>query len=206
MTESTTASGCCALVPIKARRLCKTRLRRRLSGSARANLAREMLTRVLAAVRASDCVGSVLVVSPERDLLPRDIGVLTDSGHGLNEALELSRDVLRARGFDELLVVAADLPCVSGFELDELVRAGRAGGFALAPDRSGRGTNALYLRVDRPFDFHFGDESRASHLEEARRRGLPARLHRSSGLAFDVDVPSDLAEMPGAPWQTLLRA
>jgi 2-phospho-L-lactate guanylyltransferase len=199
-------AGCCALIAVKRRVLCKTRLGERLEGERRVQLVRAMLARVLAAASASSQVAQVIVLSPERDLVPADVPVLADAGEGLNEALTQARSVLLRLGCSELLVLPADLPGVRPGEIDALVRMGRRGGVALAPDAGGTGTNALYLGTDQPFDFRFGAGSRALHLQEARRRGLLPGVLESAGLAFDVDLPEDLGQLEGDAWHALLQA
>jgi len=197
--------GCCALVPVKERVHCKSRLGPRLDAAHRIELVRAMLRRVLAATMAARTVVQVIVVSPERDLVPADLPVLADTGEGLNEALARGRDVLLKLGCPELLVLPADLPALTAAEVDAFVEAGRRGGFAIAPDAAGTGTNALYLGIDSPFGFRFGPGSRALHEQEAWRCGLAPVVHSSPGLAFDVDLPADLGRLEGEPWQSLLR-
>ena len=186
------ALGCCALIAIKARAQCKTRLERHLSAEQRVALVRRMLTLVIAAAHGAHNVAQVIVLSPERDTVPDEVPVLADSGLGLNQALTQAQRALQAIGCRELLVLPADLPNVTGAEIDRLVRAGRRGGFALAPDLSQRGTNALCLVTSQPFQFRFGSGSRQLHLLEARRLGLVPVAISAPGLAFDIDTPADL--------------
>ncbi len=93
------------------------------------------------------------------------------------------------------MVLPADLPRISGAEIDTLVAPARAGGFAIAPDAAGVGTNALYLNCPTPFRFQFGLDSRRLHVQEAERMGLSPQLVHLPGLALDVDSPADL-ELP----------
>jgi 2-phospho-L-lactate guanylyltransferase len=187
--------GCWALVPVKTRGLCKSRLAGRLGADSRLTLVRSMLERALAALRDAASIDHIAVVSPERDTIPADILVLDDPGGGLNPALEAGRTALLAYGARELVVLPADLPFVTPAEIDALVERGRRGGFALATDAAGTGTNALYVRPPVPFRFQFGPESRFLHMEEAARVGLRAELLRLRGLEFDVDGPADLGEL-----------
>ena len=168
--------GCCALIAIKQRLRCKSRLDQQLSVGERVELVREMLGRVLAAASCAQTIGQVIVVSPERDLVPAAVPVLADTGEGLNIALTQARGALLKLGCREILVLPADLPCVTGPEIDALVRASRRGGFAIAPDAADRGTNALCLASSQPFQFQFGLDSRRLHLEEATRIGLSLSL------------------------------
>jgi len=187
--------SCWALVPVKSRPLSKSRLAGRLAADSRLMLVRSMLERVLAALREARGIDHVAVVSPERDTVPSDILVLPDPGGGLNPALEAGREALLAHGAAELVVLPADLPFVTAEDIDHLVSSGRRGGFALATDGAGTGTNALYLRPPVPFRFQFGPGSRFLHMQEAARNGLQAELLRTGGLEFDVDGPADLGEL-----------
>ncbi len=197
--------GCCALIPVKERLLCKSRLGPGLDAVRRVELVRAMLRRVLAATAAARTVVQTIVVSPERDLVPADVPVLADTGEGLNEALTRARELLLKLGCPEMLVLPADLPTLAAGEIDAFVSAGRRGGFAIAPDAAGTGTNALYLGHEGPFGFRFGPGSRDLHLQEAWRAGLAPEVVSAPGLAFDVDLPADLGRLEGETWQALLH-
>ncbi len=198
--------GCWALVAIKARTDCKSRLAGALAGEARVLLARMMLRRALAALRESRTVEQVAVVTSERDMIPADVLVLPDPGGGLNAALDSARRSLIGKGASELLVLHADLPLVTPADIDWLVESGRSTGFALATDAAGIGTNALYLAPPAQFVFRFGADSRFRHLEEAARLKFKTQVLRSSGLEFDLDGPADLDRLLSlnqAPYDSL---
>ncbi len=165
-----------------------------------------MLAGVLAATASAQTVHRTIVVSPERDQIPAEVPVLADSGASLNAALEQAHGVLRELGCRELLVLPADLPRITAADIDTLVRAGRKSGFAIAPDASGTGTNALCFVSMQPFRFQFGPDSRSLHVQEARRMGLEPQIVRLPGLAFDLDSPVDLEFLGEQPWPTRLRA
>jgi len=211
----TDSAPCYALVPIKRRALCKSRLALVMGERQRRVLVRLMLQRVLAALAEARSIGPVAVVSAERDTVPPDIEVLADAGAGLNAALESAQRVLLAHGARHILVLPADLPQVCAQDIDALVHAGRSGGFALASDAAGTGTNALFwsvpspaasLRAAQPLRFQFGPGSCQRHQAQARRLGVaPALVHRP-GLAFDVDTAQDLAQlMELAPYRQQLQ-
>jgi 2-phospho-L-lactate guanylyltransferase len=63
----------------------------------------------------------------------------------------------------------------------------------LVPDRREDGTNVVGVPVDHDFVFSYGPGSLARHVAEARRLGLALRIVRTSGLSWDVDLPTDLA-------------
>ena len=196
----------CVLIAVKERARSKTRLAEALSPQARIELVKSMLSSVLSAARKARTVNQVIVISPERDCIPADIPVLADTGESLNSALMQAHAVVRELGCREVVVLPADLPRISGAEIDALVRAGRAGGFAIAPDAAGVGTNALCLTSPAPFRFQFGLDSRRLHVQEAQRMGLSPQLVRLPGLEFDVDSPADLDLLDEEPWLTRLRA
>jgi 2-phospho-L-lactate guanylyltransferase len=200
------SAGCWAIVPVKARVACKSRLAGRLSSEARIRLVRLMLNRVIAALQSASTVARITIVSPERDSLADDIAVLEDKGEGLNVALDGARRTLVSQGADELLILPADLPFVTALEIDSLVEAGRQSGFALAGDAAGVGTNAIYLSPPSSFRFQFGPGSRTRHLVEAARLGWHPQLVRADGLEFDLDVVDDVARFAardGAAFKSL---
>jgi 2-phospho-L-lactate/phosphoenolpyruvate guanylyltransferase len=216
--QDESAREVCALVAIKQRERCKMRLATALAPAARLSLVRSMLSAVLAAARDAQMVREVVLVSPERDTVPAGVPVMKDNGASLNEALVQAYATLCERGWRGFVILPADLPRITAGEIDALVRAGRHGGFAIAPDAAGGGTNALYLAGARArasasaaasagagasadaaaFRFQFGPASCRLHLREAQRLGLHARVVRLPGLAFDVDTPADVAQLKPA--------
>ena len=196
----------CALIAIKARAQCKSRLAAVLTPAARLQLVRAMLDAVIAAARSAQTLRQILVLSPERDCVAADIPVLADTGGGLNRALSAAQLALHDFGCHEVVVLPADLPHVTAADIDELVRAGRRGGFAIAPDAAGVGTNALYLNSPQPFRFRFGLDSRRLHLEQAHSMGLIPQVVQLAGLEFDVDSPEDVHRLEEPTWRTRLQA
>lgn len=198
--------GACVLIAVKERSRCKMRLAQALAPSARVRLVRSMLAAVLSAAAGAETVRQIIVVSPERDTVPADVPVLADTGECLNGALMQAHRVLLEFGCREIVTLPADLPMIGPTDIDALVRAGRSGGFAIAPDAAGEGTNALCLVSADPFRFQFGLDSRRLHVEEAQRTGLSPRELRLPGLEFDVDSPADLERLTEHSWFARLQA
>jgi 2-phospho-L-lactate/phosphoenolpyruvate guanylyltransferase len=198
--------GACALIAVKARVRCKTRLSGSLAPPARIQLVRSMLAAVLSAAGAARTLSQLIVVSPERDSIPEEVPVLADTGRCLNSALTEAHRMLRKFGCREVVILPADLPNITAADIDGLVRSGRSGGFAIAPDADGTGTNALCLVSPHPFRFQFGPDSRRLHLAEAIRLGLTPQVIRTPGLEFDVDSPTDLDLLDEQRWLSCLRA
>lgn len=185
--------SCWALVPLKARRFGKSRLAGVLDQAARTRLVQSMLERVLAALADAREVDRIAIVCSEPERVPPAILRLPDSGQGLNDALAAGASRLWARGADELLVIHADLPLVRADDIDHFVRCGRSQCMALAADRHGTGTNALFVAGVTDFSFHFGAHSLSRHLAAAHARGIVPALPELDSLAFDIDTPADLA-------------
>ncbi len=189
--------SCWALVALKAPATAKGRLAETLNAAERNLLVGLMFDNVLRALRAARGIAGIAVVTAE-PLDAEGVTVLADPGRGLNEALEHGARELAARGVTALLVLHADLPLATGAEIDRVVAAGRAQGLAIAPDKLGQGTNALYVGLPPPFPFRFGPGSCQRHLGEAAQRNLAVARVESPGLAFDVDEPQDLERLLAA--------
>lgn len=192
--------GCWALVALKAPGQGKQRLAGVLCAEQRQALIEHMTAHVLAVLRACPDIVGIAVTSPQPvtgDLLwiPDTLGELNASL--LDAARQLSR-----QGVRELLVLHADLPWLASDDVGALVAAGRLCGMALAADRHGRGTNALYTRLPMRIDLAFGPDSAARHLGLAAALGLTAARVDRPGLAFDVDEPDELRLL--GPWPRAL--
>jgi FO synthase len=180
-----------ALVPIKPRALCKTRLASVLAPQERLALARSMLDHVLAVLRAAPAIHRIALVSSERDQVADDVLVLDDAGGDLNASLALGMAHAVAQGADTVLIVPADLPLLRVTDVELMLRRARRSGMALAPDRHGRGTNAVCLRSPALFSPQFGAESFLKHRAQAALRGTPASCVRTDGLGVDLDTAED---------------
>lgn len=187
--------SCWALIAIKNMSFGKERLAGALPPAARRRLIRTMLDQVLDSLNASRSVQRMAIVTSEQVLTTHDVTLISDVGGGLNASIAHAVSILEAAGASELLVLHGDLPLVTSVEIDELVAQGRRSGLALAPDRQGRGTNAIYLKAGSGFEFHFGPDSFELHRAEAMYRDLVPALVELPGFAFDVDEPADLEQL-----------
>jgi 2-phospho-L-lactate/phosphoenolpyruvate guanylyltransferase len=151
-------------------------------------------------VDGAHSVSRVLIVSPDDQGLPVGYDLVHDRGAGLNAAFEQARARVRGERVAGMVLLPADLPELGASDVDALVAAGRRARVAIAPDRRGIGTNGLYLPVTLDFRFRFGADSRALHEAEARAVGIEPAIVRRSGLAADLDTPSDLQSFIGRGW------
>lgn len=196
--------GVVAIVPLRSLTNGKTRLASALSEESRARLTRHMFAHVVDAIVESDTVFRIIVVSPDEDALeyastldplvmplrqPKVLpGLIPALGLGFNAAVEA--------GASAIVILFADLPLLSGSDVRSLLR--RDAPVIVAPDRHGTGTNALALRIGskegdgRRFEFQFGTDSYARHVEEAHKHGLDVSTSMTTGTAFDLDTAEDL--------------
>ena len=65
----------------------------------------------------------------------------------------------------------------------------------IVPSSDGTGTNALVRTPPDAIASCFGPGSFRAHLDQARQRGVPAKVLRPAGLLFDIDTPEDVDEL-----------
>ncbi len=116
--------------------------------------------------------------------------VVWEPGRGLNGAVEAGVDQLAAMGVQQVTVAHSDLPRARG-----IGRLRAFPGVTLVPDRHHNGTNIVRVPTRSGFRFSYGPGSFRRHLDECERIGLPAWVLEEPALAFDVDVPADLASI-----------
>ncbi|HEY8339242.1 MAG TPA: 2-phospho-L-lactate guanylyltransferase [Egibacteraceae bacterium] len=185
-----------AVVPLKALAAAKGRLAQELDPERRRELVRWMFSRTIAACCDAAAIARVLAVvgDDEGAALAAEHGaeVLRDSGGGLQEALALADAATRDAA--ATMVVAADVPLVTGADLDRVWAAGGDAADAavvVAPTSDG-GTGALLRRPPGVIPTAFGPGSAAAHLALAARAGVRAVSVDVPALALDVDTPHSL--------------
>lgn len=179
------------VIPVRPLGQGKTRLSPILSSPARAELARAMFAHVLGVARQ---LAPVHVISRDADVLALAQHPLRELGEGLNPALE---QAARELGGDRpVLALSADLPLLSAQDLAAMVALLDEADVIAAPDRAGRGTNALLLARPGLIAYRFGPDSLSAHRGAATAAGLRFTCCERPGLASDVDRPEDLALLP----------
>lgn len=174
-----------AIVPIKPVAIRKTRLHSHYSRAQITELTNAMLSRVLGELAKCSRVTNVVVLGAE---IPDGWtgAAWTDEAGDLNLALNAAA----AQVPERLLIVHADLPSLGAVDIQELIECAERQGIAVAPDRSGSGTNAIALVDPAAVTFAFGLNSFTRH--KALFPGCA--VVRRPGLQFDVDLPVDAAE------------
>jgi len=180
------------VLPIRSFELGKARLAADLDTAARAELGRRLADRVADA--AAPHVVVVVTSAPEVRAwaAARQLPVLDDPG-SLDTAAALGHEHLTAAGVGRVVIAHADLPRARS--LAGLVRDASQPVVAMVPCHRDDGTNVLSVPAGTDFRFSYGPGSFRRHAAEARRLGRGVSVVRDPDLAFDVDVPEDLAAL-----------
>lgn len=185
---SSLAGPAVVLVPVKAFSEAKMRLSGVLTQPERAALARKLAERVLSAARPLP----VAVVCDDNEVARWAEGlgahVLSEPGVGLNAAVAAALSQLTSEGYDRVVVAHGDLPLATN-----LAWLADEEGIVLVPDRHLDGTNVISLPAGCGFRFSYGPGSFSRHQAEAERTGLAWRAVHDDSLAWDVDLPADMA-------------
>jgi 2-phospho-L-lactate guanylyltransferase len=193
-----------AVLPVKRFGAAKQRLGDDLAEGTRRALAEAMVTDVLIALRRSDAVDEVLVVTGESAAAALaagyDAAVIDDPADEGHSAAAL-RGVAAAveRGAERVVLVPGDCPALDPIELDSLLgEAGDGPEVLVVPDRHGSGTNALVLTPPGVMAPAFGPDSRPRHEQLAAEAGAGVRVVELPSLGLDVDTVEDLDELRDA--------
>jgi 2-phospho-L-lactate guanylyltransferase len=152
----------------------------------------------LGALIESGCFDEVIVVSRDAEALAlaqeRGARPLTeDAPADLNPAIVSARRLAMGEGAESLLILASDLPLVQRSDIQRIVEASREANAVIMPDRHAEGTNALLLKPPDLIDPAFGVDSFQRHLALLSQAGAIVSVLKLESVAFDVDVPEDLA-------------
>jgi 2-phospho-L-lactate/phosphoenolpyruvate guanylyltransferase len=188
-----------AVLPVKRFADAKQRLSTGLAPGTRRALAEAMLTDVLVALRRTEGLDEVVVVTaePVAEALALGYGarVVSDTREaGQSPAAKLGLDAVE--GADVVLLVPGDCPALDPAQLTALLESVEpAPSVVLVPDRHGTGTNGLVLHPPTAIEPSFGPGSRERHTALAEEAGASLRVEEMPSLVLDVDTPDDLAAM-----------
>ena len=187
-----------ALVPFKGANNAKRRLASKLSSEARALLVLAMLDDVLEALKDSEKVDEVLLVSrsEEAKFIAQkwQINLYRDQAHTLVDALtEAGEKLLNDYHAQTAIIVPGDVPLITGKDVDHVL--GYHADVSIVPDGHKIGTNALVCTPPNAFPLVFDGRSYHPHIDAATRAGLRVRTVYSEAFALDVDVAEDLVRV-----------
>lgn len=176
------------LIPVKRFSAAKRRLAGLLDGSQRAQLARWLADRVVAAAAPLP----TFVACDDEDVAAwaDAVGaeVLWSPGLGLNGAVDAGRATMAGKGFDHFVIAHSDLPLAR-----RLSTIATPGTISLVPDRRRDGTNVLAMPVAADVPASYGGGSFGRHLDHAMAGRHRVEVRADPRLAIDVDNPDDLA-------------
>ena len=187
-----------AILPVKRFGVAKARLGDEISAGTRRALAESMVTDVLMALRRTDAVDEVFVITsePTADAIGRGYGatvLVDDAEEGQSPATLIGIAHAIEQGAGRVVLVPGDCPALDPRELSELLsRDTPARSVTIVPDRHGTGTNALVLSPPDVIEPSFGPDSRARHEALAAAAGVTCEVVNVETLAIDVDTADDL--------------
>jgi 2-phospho-L-lactate guanylyltransferase len=193
-------------VPIKSLVNAKQRLAAALADGTRRTLVQAMFSDVLGALRRTEGVDAIAVVTDDsiaESLVSGNRVVVLPDGRedGQSQATLVGIEYAREHGFDRVLLLPGDTPLMNPVEVEELLMRSARDEItvAIVPDRHGTGTNCLVITPPDSFAPSFGPGSLERHLGQARDGGVVHRVEHVPSLALDVDTPDDLIAL----WQTI---
>lgn len=187
-----------AIVPVKPLRRGKSRLAGTLSEDERTELNRRLLEHTLSTLSNLRELEEVLVISrdPQALTVARNCGARTVRENGqpeLNTALKRATVIAQVYATRGVLVLPADLPLISREDVLTLIdRASDPPVVVIAPDRHGKGTNALLISPSGLIEYDFGENSFQRHCERVQRSGARLEIVNLPSLSLDLDLPEDL--------------
>ena len=186
-----------AIVPVKPLRRGKSRLAGTLNENERTELNRALLKHTLETLSDLKEVDGVLVVSrdPNALTIARNHGARTVQEDGqpeLNTALKRATIVAQVYATRGVLVLPADLPLITREDILTLIkRATEPPVVVIAPDRHGKGTNALLISPPGLIEYDFGGNSFQRHCELIKKAGARLEVVDLPSLGLDLDLPED---------------
>ena len=187
-----------AIVPVKPLRRGKSRLAGTLTEDERTALNQELLEHTLKVLSSLKELAQVLVVSrdPQALTIARNHGAKTVQEDGqphLNTALARATVMAQVHSIRGILVLPADLPLLTPDDVRVLIdRAVKPPVVVIAPDRHGKGTNALLMVPAGQIEYDFGEGSFHRHCARAKESGARLEIVELPSLGLDLDLPEDL--------------
>lgn len=187
-----------AIIPVKPLRRGKSRLAGALSEDERTQLNRTLLEHTLKTLSGIRELEEVLVISrdPQALTIARNHGARTVRENGqpeLNTALKRATVIAQVYATRGVLVLPADLPLITREDVLTLIQhADDPPVVVIAPDRHGKGTNALLMSPSGLIEYDFGEDSFQRHCDRVRESGARLEIVDLPSLGLDLDIPEDL--------------
>lgn len=187
-----------AFIPLKTLENSKTRLNN-ISLAARKLLTKAMLTDVVQSTLEAKNISETFVMSPDQEIikLAENLGaktILETKERGLNVAVSEGTNELEKRGAESILVILGDVPLITPYLLDLLIKKAISRPWVVIAPSKDNGTNIL-LRTPPNIIPHvfYGKNSSNIHVRIARYYRISYTVFRSPRLMIDIDTSQDLA-------------
>src|SRR6266446_1544681 len=187
------------VIPVKGLTESKTRLSTHLQVDKRRILVEALLEDVLSSIIRSRVYGTVIVISPDEDVVsrirPQEVSFLKQTGVGLNRAIEQTNRLATQKHARSVTTVLADIPLVEPGDFKELMSIStRVPRIVMAPSLKG-GTNVMLTSPPGVISPSYGRWSYSKHLRLAQVKRVDAYSISNSRVSFDIDTMSDLMEL-----------
>ncbi|HEY7536261.1 MAG TPA: 2-phospho-L-lactate guanylyltransferase [Thermodesulfobacteriota bacterium] len=187
-----------ALVPVKDLSKAKERLSPILSQSERTDLAYAMLEDVLMALKGSQLLNHIFVITLDNtaiELAKRlNVEIIKESKQeSESKSVDFASTICKEMGGDSLLVIPGDVPLITHDDVDFILEKEKPyHSVILIPARDELGTNAILKKPPDVIPSRFGYDSFKKHIDEVRHRNIPYEIYNLSRVALDIDDPQDL--------------
>ena len=194
-----------ALVPVKQLDQSKQRLEPCL-GDGCLEFTVAMLKDLLNALDQCRSISRIAIVTADRRVksIGKHYGVLvvdeSESGD-MNLAVTQGVNAIHDAGGTRVAVFPADIPLLTGDEIDRLIQTmladevnGAGSTIGICPSADQGGTNFLYLDTAGKFPFDYGPSSYQLHLKAATEASCQVVIFSSPTVSLDIDRQPDLDE------------
>lgn len=131
-------------------------------------------------------------------LLGHNFNSILCGDRGLNASVKFGISWAEEKSFDAVGIVHSDLPLIGDIAGDSVnyhMELLNSFDLMIAPDRSTRGTNAVFISLPTSFIPYFGPDSFVKHTSCASRAGASLYTWASNELTTDLDTPKDLVHI-----------
>jgi len=184
------------LMPVKAFKNAKLRLKSVLSPQQRADFSYLMLEDILHTLNTSDDVEGVTLISSDHSVQTLAVRykaecLITDVDSGYSEDVMQGVKTISQNNVDTIAIIPADVPQLEHKDLTRMNRLHKEG-LTLCPALVDGGTNGLLFNPPLSIPLMFGINSLRKYQDEADRHRMPVKIEKIASLERDIDRPADL--------------
>ncbi len=184
------------LIPVKAFKNAKLRLKSVLSSRQRADFSYLMLEDILHTLNTSDDVKGVTLISSDQSVQTladryKAECLITDVDSGYSEDVMQGVKTISQNNIDTIAIIPADVPQLEHEDLSRMNHLHKEG-LTLCPAVVDGGTNGLLFSPPLSIPLMFGFNSLRKYQNEADRSRIPVKIEKIVSLERDIDRPADL--------------